>query len=66
MKTMPTYTAMELKDLCKRDLGPEEFRTIANLINEEIDLYDEKDIELIIEVSFELLARSLISAHIKL
>lgn len=62
MINKPTYTAIELKEMCTDfifDYGT--FRIIIDLIEEELDLYDQDDLIIIMQASMIIFSRALIS-----
>lgn len=63
---MPTYTAMEVRQMCaKMDMSIEAFRILAKLIDEEIELYEDEDLIIVAQASFMLFTRSLLMGSIK-
>ncbi len=66
MKMAPTYTAEEIRTMCiTTSMHPEAFKILAELINEEIELYNQEDLIIIIEASMILFTRSLLMGSIK-
>lgn len=62
MKAEPTYTAEEVKAMCSTfTFGSTELRVLTDLLNEELDLYEEQDIAVLIQAASILFIRSLIS-----
>lgn len=61
MKTETTYTANEVKEMCSTftfDKG--ELRILTDLLNEELELYSEQDLVILIQAAMILFIRSLI------
>lgn len=56
----PTYSALQVKELCStiKDIGA--IRILAQLIDEEIDLYPKEDLGIIMNASMILFTRSLL------
>lgn len=62
MKIQPTYTSDEVKKMCSTfTFGSVELRVLTDLLNEELDLYEEEDIAILIQAASILFIRSLIS-----
>lgn len=62
MQSKPTYTAIELKEMCADfifDYGT--FKIIIDLIDEELDLYNEDDLIIIMQASMIIFCRTLIN-----
>lgn len=63
---IPTYTAIEIRQMAaKMDMDIEAYRTLAKLIDEEIDGYEGDDLMIIAEASMMLFTRSLLLGSIK-
>lgn len=60
MKVQPTYTAQQVKELCSTIKDIEAIRILAQLIDEEIDLYEGEDMGIIMNASMILFTRSLL------
>lgn len=54
-----TYTAQEIKEFCLT-ADAEEFKILAEIINEELELYSLEDLIIIMQASMILFTRSLI------
>lgn len=65
MRKAPTYTAQEIKIMCSKVNDVESFRILTKLIDEEIDLYNQEDMIILIEASMMLFTRSLLMGSIK-
>lgn len=62
MENKPTYTAIELKEMCVDFIFDyETFRIIIDLIEEELELYDQDDLIIIMQASMIIFARSLLA-----
>ncbi len=60
MKTDPIYTANEIKQMCLNfDSGA--FKILADLMDEELDLYDEEDLAVLCQASIILFCRAVIN-----
>jgi hypothetical protein len=65
-KTEPTYTATEIKAMCsKMDMDHDSFKVLAELIDEEIDLYEPEDIPVLMMASMIIFTRSLMKISLK-
>lgn len=65
MKT-PTYTAMEIKKMVSTfAVEYEVFKTIVDIVEEEIDLYDEEDLIIITQASLIMFSRSMLKLSLK-
>jgi hypothetical protein len=63
---MPTYTANEIKAMCsKMDMDYNSFKILAELIDEEIDLYEPEDIPVLMMASMIIFTRSLMKISVK-
>ena len=62
----PTYTASEIKAMCsKMELDYEAFKVLADLIDEEIDLYSEDELVILCEASMMIFSRSMLKLSLK-
>jgi hypothetical protein len=65
-KISPTYTANEIKELCaKADMDHDSFKVLAELIDEEIDLYEPEEIPVLMMASMIIFTRSLMKISLK-
>jgi hypothetical protein len=64
MIIQPTYTAGEILEMSKR-MDAEAFRVIAELIEDEIDLYTKEDLVILVQSSMIMFTRGLLSVHLK-
>ncbi len=56
----PTYTANEIKQMCINfDSGA--FKILVDLIDEELELYDEEDLSILCQASMILFTRALLN-----
>jgi hypothetical protein len=66
MKT-PTYSANEIKAMCqKADMDYDSFKILADLIDEEIDLYPDEDIPVLMTASMIIFTRSMLKLSFKI
>jgi hypothetical protein len=66
VKLTPTYTANEIKAMCsKMDMDYNSFKILAELIDEEIDLYEPEDIPVLMMASMIIFTRSLMKISVK-
>ncbi len=65
MTNKPTYTALQIKDMAKTVTDYDAMKILADLISEEIDLYDTADMEIITQASMILFSRSLLMRFLK-
>ncbi len=66
MKREPTYSAQEIKQMCiTTSMHPDAFKIIAEVIEEEIELYNQDDLIILCEASMILFTRSLLMGSIK-
>lgn len=66
MKKAPTYTAKELLNLSLTiDVDFEGYKILTELINDELDLYEEKDIPTIKRASENLFIKALLKGALK-
>lgn len=57
----PTYSAKEILEMCRRlELDDYTIRIIIDLIDEELDLYNESELVILIQASMILFNRSLL------
>jgi hypothetical protein len=62
----PTYSAHEIKAMCsKMDMDYNSFKILAELIDEEIDLYEPEDIPVLMMASMIIFTRSLMKISFK-
>jgi hypothetical protein len=62
----PTYTANEIKAMCsKMDMDYNSFKILAELIDEEIDLYEPEDIPVLMMASMIIFTRSMMKISFK-
>lgn len=62
MMKAPTYTAQQIKEMVANpDMDQEGFRILAELISEEIGLYEPHELPTLTHASFILFNRSLLS-----
>lgn len=61
MRMQPTYSAKEILEMCRRlELDDYTIRIIIDLIDEELDLYNESELVILIQASMILFNRSLL------
>lgn len=66
MSKVPTYTAMEIKRMCINfDLEYETFKTIVDIVDEEIELYSDEELVLIMQASVIMFSRSMLKLSLK-
>lgn len=66
MKVQPTYTANEIRKMVSTfALEYEVFKTIVDIVEEEIDLYDEEDLIIITQASLIMFSRSMLKLSLK-
>lgn len=65
MSRSPTYTAQQIKEMCKTVTDYEGMKILSELISEEIDLYSTVDMEVITQASMILFTRSLLMKFLK-
>lgn len=66
MMRSPTYSAIEIKQMCSNfALEYEVFKTIVDIVEEEIDLYDEEDLIIITQASLIMFSRSMLKLSLK-
>lgn len=64
--TKPTYTAAEIKRMVSTfELEYETFKTISDIVEEEIDLYSQEELIVLTESSLIMLTRSLLKLSLK-
>lgn len=66
MITKPTYTATEIRDMClsfELDYGT--FKILIDLIDNEIHLYDENDLLMLMQASMIVFSRSLLKLSLQ-
>lgn len=63
--TSPTYSAYEVKRLCLEMESDGDFKILAELIEEEIDLYPVDQLPVLIEASMIIFTRSLLKYSLK-
>ncbi len=61
----PTYTAIQIKEMAANVNDYESSKILAELINEEINLYNTQDMEIISQASMILFSRSLLMKFLK-
>lgn len=66
MLKAPTYTAKEIKALAMVITDAEGMKVLATLINEEMELYNEEDMPILLQTSMMIFAKSLIMGSIKM
>lgn len=60
-KSSPTYGAQEIRNMAlKLDAEPELYKILTGVINEELELYSEEDIPIIMQASMILFTKSLL------
>lgn len=63
----PTYTAQEIKTMCQSmDLDHEGFKILSELIEEELHLYPDEDIPVLMMASMIIFTRSLLKISLKI
>lgn len=66
MYMTPTYSAIEIRNMAMKLNDAEGMLSLANLINEEMELYTEEDLPILTSASMIIIIRSLIIGSIKL
>lgn len=66
MQKTPTYTAKEIKEKVLQVNDMESYKILANLIDEEIDLYEPEDVHTLMDASMMLFTRCLLFGSMKL
>jgi hypothetical protein len=62
----PTFSAEQIKEMCKEaDFDYDSFKIMIELIEEEIDLYNEEDLVILFEASLIMVNRSLLNLSLK-
>ena len=62
---IPTYTATEIKKLCKTvDVEYDTVKLITEIIEEDLDLYSEDDLVILMEASMIMFTRCLLYSSI--
>ncbi len=65
MRTAPTYTAMQIKEMAANVCDYQAMKILGELINEEIELYTPEELPIIMNASMILFSRSLLMKFIK-
>lgn len=66
MSKQPTYEAKEILNLCTScPVDHVSFAILVNLIEEEIELYDEYDIPILMQASMIIFSRSLLKSSMR-
>lgn len=66
MTKTPTYTANEIRKMCcSFELEYETFKTIVDIVDEEIDLYSDEDLVFIMQASVIMFSRSMLKLPLK-
>jgi hypothetical protein len=66
MPRLPTYTAKQIKEMCQSlEISTETLNILVDLIEEEIDLYDDEDLIIITQASMILFNRALLNGALK-
>lgn len=60
MANKPTYTAQEIKEKVMQVDDLESYKILANLLEEEIDLYGTEDLAMLADASMKLFIKSLL------
>lgn len=64
--TKPTYTANEIKKMVSTfGVEYETFKTISDIVEEEIDLYSQEELIILTEASMIMFTRSLLKLSLK-
>lgn len=66
MMKAPTYTAKEVKEFATTITDAAQMRAIAELITEEIDLYEEEEMAMMMQASMMIFIKSMMMASVKL
>lgn len=62
----PTYSAIEIKAMCLSfDLDHDTFKVMVDLIEQEIDLYSEEDLIVLVQSSMILFTRAMLKLSLK-
>ena len=62
----PTYSATEIKQMCLTfPMEYDTFKAIVDLVDEEIELYDQEDLVILVEASMVMFSRSLLKLSLK-
>lgn len=65
-KSEPTYTAKQVKEMCMNlELDREAFKIMIDLIEEEMDLYSEEDLAVLVQASMIMFTRSMLKLSLK-
>lgn len=65
-KSQPTYTAIEIRDMClsfELDFGT--FKILIDLIESELPLYDENDLLMLTHASMIVFSRAMLKASLR-
>lgn len=63
----PTYSALEIKEICqKADMDYNSFKILSDLIEEEIELYPDEDIPVLMVASMIIFTRSMLKISFKM
>lgn len=66
MMKSPTYTAEEIKEMvCTFSVDYDAFKIIADIIDDEIDLYNDEDLLILMNASLIMFTRSLLKLSLK-
>lgn len=66
MTKTPTYTANEIRKMCINfELEYETFKTIVDIVDEEIELYSDEELVLIMQASVIMFSRSMLKLSLK-
>lgn len=63
--SLPTYSAIEIKRLCLEMEVDQDFKILAELIDEEIHLYSPDELPVLVEASMIIFTRSLLKFSLK-
>lgn len=66
MMMQPTYTAKRVKELCMTlEMDHDAFKVLVEVIEEEMDLYPEEDLVILLQASMIFFTRSLLQLSLK-
>lgn len=66
MTMQPTYTAKQVKHLCMTlEMDHDAFKVLVDVIEEEMDLYTEEDLVILLQASMIFFTRSLLQLSLK-
>lgn len=66
MTKTPTYSAKQVKELCMTlEMDHDAFKVLVEVIEEEMDLYSEEDLVVLVSASMIMFTRSLLQLSLK-